>query len=268
MLDEYKGNGIFERRVFKLKKITAVIGSPNDKKSNTCTMVRDFIDTVKQYYSDIESEVISLGINKVEPCRGCWNCFKTGECVYKNDLLPEIRDKISNCDFLILGTPVYEQTVTGQTKILFDRLMMWIHLIGLMGKPTITAVTSAGDGIKSCQEYLDLIVQFMGCILVGQLEGIGLQPGYFPERQKYVEKYKYLAKKTASILSEKKEAKPSKMNEHAFEHMKQHLLCQTKKSGENNFTEYSFYEYKYWEEKGWLTMTYQEALQAEKSLHP
>jgi multimeric flavodoxin WrbA len=254
-----------------MKKIIAVIGSPNDQKSNTCTMVRDFIDTVKQYYPDIESEIISLGTHKVEPCHGCWNCFKTGQCVYKNDSLPEIREKILNCDFLIIGTPVYEQAVTGQTKILIDRLMMWIHLIGLMGKPTITAVTSGGDGIKPCQKYLNLVVQFMGCILVGQLEGLGLQPGCFPEREKYIEKYQYLARNTASILSGKKEAKPRKMNERAFEQMKQHMLCATENSEENNSTENTAFEWayerKYWQEKGWLTMTYQEALQAEKSLH-
>ncbi len=124
-----------------MKKILAIIGSPNDKKSNTATLVRDF---------------------------------------------------------LIIGSPVYEQFISAQTKTLFDRTFQWIHLQGLIGKPTITAVTSGGDGIVTAQGYLSIMLQFMGCVMVGHLKGIGQQPGFFPQRALYKEKYRGLAKNKES----------------------------------------------------------------------
>lgn len=43
-----------------MKKILAIIGSPNDEKSNTVMLVRDFLDIVSEYDSDNEREAISL----------------------------------------------------------------------------------------------------------------------------------------------------------------------------------------------------------------
>ncbi len=128
-----------------MKKITAVIGSPNDATSNTATMTRDFLETVKHFNPDVEYEVISLGTRPIEYCRGCWACMLKGACVHRRDALPEIMEKIRACDLLIIGSPVYEMQVSAQIKAFFDRTWMWIHCLGLLGKPAMTAVTTGGD---------------------------------------------------------------------------------------------------------------------------
>lgn len=244
-----------------MKKILAIIGSPNDEKSNTATMVRDFIENVREYNQDIECEVISLGKHHIDACHGCQACFKTGCCVFRNDDLPAIRAKIQGCDLLIIGTPVYEQMVSSQTKALFDRTFQWIHLHGLMGKPTLTAVTSGGDGIFPAQTYLSIMLQFMGCIIIGHLKGIGQQPGFFPDRMKYKKKYKPLARKVASILKGDKRLKPHLINYLGFYNMRHHTKRCYNYGLRNNNLEYTTFEYNYWKSKGWYKMSYYKAFQ-------
>lgn len=246
-----------------MKKILAIIGSPNDEKSNTVALVRDFLDTVLEYDKNVECEVISLGKKRINPCCGCWACFKTGCCVFKNDDFMEIREKILACDFLIIGSPVYELMISAQTKILLDRTFQWIHLQGLIGKPTITAVTSGGEGIVTTQGYLSLMLQFMGCVMVGHLKGIGRQPDFFPDRALYKEKYRSLARKTVDILNGKKRLKPSLVNFFAFWKMKRHTRRCQKIGNQDGHSEYTEFEYRYWENKGWFHKGYRQVFYEE-----
>lgn len=244
-----------------MKKIFAVIGSPNNEKSNTATMIRDFLETVRQYNDDVEYEVVTLGDQKIDYCRGCWACMKTGDCVFKNDALPEIKQKILECDLLIVGSPVYEQLISAQTKTLFDRTFMWIHLIKLMGKPTLTAITTGGDGIWTTEKYMSAVLGMMGCIMVGHLRGIGKQPGFFPERENCKSKYRPLAEKVANILDGKSHVKPNLFNILCFSFMKLHTrrVCKDK-----NSNTYAQYEYQYWLNKKWFQLSYKKALKKEK----
>lgn len=244
-----------------MKKIFAVIGSPNNEKSNTATMVRDFLEMVKQYNSEVEYEVVSLGEQKLNYCSGCWACMKIGYCVFKNDALPEIRRKILECDLLIVGSPVYEQQISAQMKTLFDRTFMWIHLIGLMGKPTLTAITTGNDGIWLTEKYLRSLLTMMGCIIVGHLRGIGKQPGFFPDRERCKLKYGSQAQKVADILSGKNKVKPSLFNIVCFSFMKHH----NRRIGKDKNSEaYSQFEYQYWLNKKWFQISYKKALKNEK----
>lgn len=246
-----------------MKKVLAIIGSPNDEKSNTATLVRDFLDTVCEYDKEVECEVISLGKKHINPCRGCWACFKTGYCVFKDDDLMETREKILACDFLIIGSPVYEQIISAQTKVLLDRTFQWIHLQGLIGKPTITAVTSGGDGIATTQGYLSIMLQFMGCVMVGHLKGIGQQPGFFPDRAAYKEKYRGLAQKTVDILNGKKRLKPGPINFFAYRDMKHHTRRCQRVGNQDGHSEYTEFEYRYWEDKGWFHKGYRQVFREE-----
>jgi multimeric flavodoxin WrbA len=234
-----------------MKKIVAIIGSPNNEKSNTVTMTRDFLETVGQFYPELEYEVISLGEKSVQPCRGCQACMKTGCCIHKNDDLPEIMQKIRESDLLILGSPVYENFISGQTKILLDRTFMWIHLIGLMGKPALTAITYEEDGRWLTEKYLHAVMTMMGCIMIGHLRGRGKQPGCFPDRELCKAKYRGLAKDVAEILSGNRKLRPSIVNRICFWMMKKH--------------HHTDFELQYWKDKGWLSMSYSKALRKEQT---
>jgi multimeric flavodoxin WrbA len=247
-----------------MKKIIAVIGSPNDEKSNTATMTRDFLETVKQFHPDSEYEVISLGTHGIDFCRGCWACMLKGTCVHNHDALPEIMRKILECDLLIIGSPVYEMHVSAQIKAFFDRTWMWIHCIGLLGKPAMTAVTTGGDSPWLTETYLRLTLTLMGCIMTGRLRGIGKQPGVFPDRENCKNKYVRLARKTADILGDKKNPSPSLVNRICFSIMKHHTRRIIK--GKEIDDRYKAFEHAHWEKKGWFRMSFKKALEKEKAL--
>jgi multimeric flavodoxin WrbA len=247
-----------KRRV--AKKVVAIIGSPNDAKSNTIAMTRDFLEMVKQYDRDTEYEVLSLGNHRVDPCRGCWACMKTGQCIRKTDALPEIAQKIKECDLLIIGSPVYEQQISAQTKALFDRTFMWIHLLGLLGKPVLTAVTAESDGIGRTRRYLSQMLTMMGGIVVGHLSAFAQQPGCFPNRELYREKHRPLARRVARILRGTAKVRPRLVNHVFFAFMKFHtrrLHFKNKGLG----SEYASFEYQYWVDRGWFRMSYKKALE-------
>ena len=58
---------------------------------------------------------------KINFCLGCNTCQRNGgTCVYK-DGVPEILDKMLDYDVIVLATPVYIYSITGQFKTLIDR---------------------------------------------------------------------------------------------------------------------------------------------------
>jgi multimeric flavodoxin WrbA len=76
-----------------------------------------------------EVQFLRLQDYYIKPCTGCNSCVVDlmekgggGACVLKNDDFPFIDDLIMECDGLILGSPIYEKSPTGQLKSLEDRM--------------------------------------------------------------------------------------------------------------------------------------------------
>lgn len=227
------------------KRVLALVGSPNLEKSNTAAIVSDFIASMKEIDPVIEAEIVSLGRSGLKPCAGCWSCTATGECSV-HDGLDEIKEKLLACDLLILGSPVYVNTVSAQTKGFIDRIYIWLHVLKLIGKPAITAVTTAGSGIGAVERYLDLVLRLLGTIGVGRLRGIGYQPGVMPRREAHKKRHKALARKAVRILNGKSRPRPSIANHIAFLSMKAkaHFGAQ-----------WLPFEHGYWKEKAWKSFS-------------
>ena len=56
-------------------------------------------------------------------CKGCMACRTKGTCMLPQDDAHIIENKITKCDLLIVGTPVYWGNMNGRLKCLFDRLV-------------------------------------------------------------------------------------------------------------------------------------------------
>jgi len=189
--------------------------------------------------------------------------MKTGHCVRKDDALAELREKVLGADFLIFGTPVYERHVSAQMKAFFDRTFMWIHLVGLLGKPVLTAITNGSDGIRPTQKYLSGIISMMGGIVVGHMRGIGQQPGFFPDRERCRSAYEPLARRVAAILDGSLRVRPGLLNIICFEIMKHHAQ-RTHRTAKRYDSSYTDFEHRYWEEKGWFGSSYRKALKSSR----
>ncbi len=68
-----------------------------------------------------EVEFLSLKGKRIEFCRGCLSCQKTGICIIKDDVA-DIIESVRNADVIVFATPIYYFELCGQLKTLLDRL--------------------------------------------------------------------------------------------------------------------------------------------------
>ena len=66
-------------------------------------------------------DLLSLKGKNIQYCIGCLACLKTGKCVQKDDA-QEIMEKLRRADVLVFATPIYYYEMSGQMKVLIDRM--------------------------------------------------------------------------------------------------------------------------------------------------
>ena len=57
----------------------------------------------------------------IHPCRGCYGCARTGECVQKDDLRT-VLSALHECDGLIAEAPIYYNCMAAQALLVVNRL--------------------------------------------------------------------------------------------------------------------------------------------------
>lgn len=95
--------------------------------SNTEIMVKEALMGAEE--AGAEVEFLRLHDFLIKPCTGCNSCVVdlmerhgSGRCTIKDDDFPFVDEKIMQCDALIVGSPIYEKSPTGQLKSLNDRM--------------------------------------------------------------------------------------------------------------------------------------------------
>ena len=99
-------------------KVIAINGSPKVK-GNTYLALKTVCDELEAH--NIETEIIHVGHMELKGCIACNRCNE-GHCIFSNDDLREIVNKIHAADGLILGSPVYYAGIAGTMKSFLDRL--------------------------------------------------------------------------------------------------------------------------------------------------
>ena len=104
-------------------KVIAVNGSPR-KKWNTATLLEKALEGAAS--RGAETELVHLYDLNFKGCISCFAC-KTidgpsyGRCAVKDGLAP-LLEKIAQADAMVLGSPIYYGTVTGETRSFMERL--------------------------------------------------------------------------------------------------------------------------------------------------
>lgn len=99
-------------------------GSPR-KKWNTATLLEHALEGAKS--NGAETELVHLYDVDFKGCVSCFECKKIGgksysRCAVKDGLAP-ILEKAAEADVLILGTPLYFYTETGEMRSFMERLI-------------------------------------------------------------------------------------------------------------------------------------------------
>jgi multimeric flavodoxin WrbA len=105
-------------------RVIAFNGSPR-KTWNTATLLGQALEGAAS--QGAETELIHLYDLRYTGCKSCFAC-KTrggesyGRCAAKDDLTPILK-KVEDADALILGSPIFYGTISGETKSFLERLV-------------------------------------------------------------------------------------------------------------------------------------------------
>ena len=127
-------------------KVLALNGSPR-KNGNTATLLEKVLSPLIE--AGWETEIVQIGGQKIQGCRGCLKCAekKNRRCVFDNDILNGVLEKMLAADALILGTPCYFTDMSAEMKALVDRAGFVAFVNGGLFQGKIgAAVVAAGRG--------------------------------------------------------------------------------------------------------------------------
>lgn len=105
-------------------KVIAINGSPR-KSWNTATLLTKALEGAVS--AGMEAELVHLYNLDFKGCVSCFAC-KTlggpsyGKCGYKDDMTP-VLERIAEADALLLGSPIYFGSVTGEMHSFLERLL-------------------------------------------------------------------------------------------------------------------------------------------------
>ena len=102
-------------------KVVAFNGSPK-KEGNTYHAIKLVADELEK--EGIETEIVNIGNRKIRGCMGCNKCRENMDekCIFDDDAVNEMIQKLKDVDGVILGTPVHYTDMSGTMKSFLDRL--------------------------------------------------------------------------------------------------------------------------------------------------
>lgn len=105
---------------------------------------------------------VFLADKKIAYCTGCGACNSSHKCVIKDDMA-DILDAMVKADVIVLATPVYFYSMTGQLKTMIDRTVP--RYTEISNKEFYFIITAADSSHKNMQRTLEGIRGFTeGCL--------------------------------------------------------------------------------------------------------
>ena len=153
-------------------KILVLNGSPRPN-GNTAALVDAFVDEAQKAGHHVS--VFQIGNMDIRGCKNCDACRTTlnGNCVQK-DAMQEIYPVMRDCEMLVIASPIYYYSLTGQIHCAIERIYAFERLPKI--KKAALLLTAGGGGFTSAiQTYKDAIIGHMGAKDLGIVKAVGNQ---------------------------------------------------------------------------------------------
>lgn len=113
----------------------------------------------------VDSETVCLGKAAVHTCMGCGACQKLGKCVFDDDPVNAIGEKVKEADGYIFGAPVHYASPSGAIIALLDRLF---YAFGkyMQFKPAASVVVARRAGTTASYDVLNKYIQINNMLQV------------------------------------------------------------------------------------------------------
>jgi len=98
-------------------RLLGISGSP--RIASTDYVIKEALKYANEKYN-VLTDYFSVAKKTIKFCIHCDYCLKHKGCVHKDDML-EVYQKLEWADALLLASPVYQGTISGQLKTLMDR---------------------------------------------------------------------------------------------------------------------------------------------------
>lgn len=141
-------------------KIVILNGSPR-KHGSTAYILRRMQDILKD--KNAEVSYYDLCEYKIEPCRGCCGCYRTGHC-FISDSADRLSLEIEEVDGIIVGSPTYASNVSGTLKNFIDRGHFVVEQL-LHDKYAIGVITYENYGGKDNEKILNRLFSYSGAMI-------------------------------------------------------------------------------------------------------
>lgn len=143
-----------------MKSVLVISGSP--RRGNTFHLAGVVADELVRL-GGVTVEYLHLSEKRIEPCRGCGLCMTHAfeKCPIHDDV-PGIVAAIEKSDGVILASPVYVFHISGQTKILIDRLGAYFHRPAFYGRHAMALSTTGFFGTGPTLKYMKSVLGALG----------------------------------------------------------------------------------------------------------
>lgn len=132
-------------------KVLMINGSTHEN-GTTAAALKIIAEELKS--QGVESEIISLGTAAVHTCMGCASCQKTGKCVFSDDPVNAIGEKVKEADGYIFAAPVHYASPSGAIIALLDRLF-YAYGGYMKFKPAASVVAARRAGTTASYDVLN-----------------------------------------------------------------------------------------------------------------
>lgn len=150
-----------------MSKKVVVISTSIRANSNSEDLANSFADGAM--FAGNEVDFITLKDKQISFCKGCLACQQTGKCVIKDDVT-KIMNKVIGSDIVVWATPIYYYEMSGQMKVLIDRLNPMFSM-DYKFRDVYFLATAAEDGEHVYEKALSGLNGWIDCFDKAKLKG-------------------------------------------------------------------------------------------------
>lgn len=152
------------------KKIIVLNGSPRAK-GNTSALIDAFVKGARESGNSVTA--FSLDRMNIHGCKGCFCGGKNPDspCVQKDDM-DKIYPVYKEADIVVLATPLYYWTISGQLKTAFDRLFAVAECDPDYRNPkkeSVLIMAAEGHGFEESEYWYDRLEKHLGWKSLGKI---------------------------------------------------------------------------------------------------
>lgn len=144
-----------------MSKVLLINGSPRQG-GCTYTALSEVAKSLEK--NGIETELLEIGAKPVAGCIACGRCGETGRCVFNDDAVNRISEKLDEYDGIVVGSPVYYSGPSGQICAFLDRLF-YSNSGRMAGKVAAAVVSCRRGGASAAFDRLNKYFQISNMVV-------------------------------------------------------------------------------------------------------